>query len=94
MLNFCGTGKSKIKYRNGNICKGALYMEHGRDWSVGLGAPLGDDDTEKVNLFFFFPLSGIFPGKADSVIFLCFECAINPQNLIKLVGVIFEKIEI
>ena len=38
-----------------------------------------------------FPVSGIFPGKADSVILLCFECAINPQNLIKIVGAIFEK---
>ena len=35
-----------------------------------------------------------FPGKADSVIFLGFECAINPQNLIKIVRAIFEKFEI
>ena len=33
-------------------------------------------------------------GKADSVIFLSFECTINPQNLIKTVRAIFEKIEI
>ena len=32
--------------------------------------------------------------KADSVILLCYECTITPQNLIKLVGVIFEKIDI
>ena len=33
----------------------------------------------------------IFPGKADSVILLGFECAINPQNLTKIVGAIFEN---
>ena len=36
---------------------------------------------------------GIFPGKADSVILLGFECTINPQNLIKIVEAIFEKIK-
>ena len=41
-----------------------------------------------------FLLSGIFPGKADSVILLGFECTINPQNLIKIVRAIFEKFEI
>ena len=39
-----------------------------------------------------FPVSGIFPGKSDSVILLGFECTISPQNLIKIVGTIFEKI--
>ena len=38
--------------------------------------------------------SGIFRGKADNVILLGFECTINPQNLIKNVGAIFEKIKI
>ena len=41
-----------------------------------------------------FPVSGIFPEKADSVILFGFECTINPQNLIKIVGASFEKIEI
>ena len=41
-----------------------------------------------------FVVSGIFPGKADSVMLLVFECTINPQNLIKIVGAIFEKINI
>ena len=36
----------------------------------------------------------MFPGKADSVILLGFESTINTQNLIKIVGAIFEKIEI
>ena len=41
-----------------------------------------------------FLVSGIFPGKADSVILLGFECTINTQNLIKIVRAIFEKFEI
>ena len=32
-----------------------------------------------------FLVSGIFPGKDDSVMLLGFECTINPQNLIKIV---------
>ena len=41
-----------------------------------------------------FLVSGIFPGKADYVILLGLKCAINSQNLIKIVGAIFEKMEI
>ena len=37
---------------------------------------------------------GFFQKKADSVILLGFDCTINSQNLIKIVGVIFEKIKI
>ena len=48
--------------------------------------------TEKLKTIFL--VSGIFPGKAESVILLGFECTINSQNLIKIVGVIFEKIKI
>ena len=32
--------------------------------------------------------------KADSVILLGFECTINPQDLIKIVAAIFQKIKI
>ena len=46
----------------------------------------------KKNLKDIFPVSGNFPGKAESVILLGFECSINIQNLIKIVGAIFEKI--
>ena len=60
-------------------------MECERDWSVGLGATLGDGQT-------IFLVSGIFPGKADNVILLGFECTINPQKLIEIVGAILEKI--
>ena len=35
-----------------------------------------------------FTVSGIFPRKDDSVILLGFDCAINPQNLIKIVRAI------
>ena len=35
-----------------------------------------------------------FPGIADSVILLRLECTINPQNLMKVLGAIFEKIKI
>ena len=38
-----------------------------------------------------FLVSGIFPGKDNSVILLVFECTINPQNVIKIVAAIFEK---
>ena len=37
-------------------------------------------------------VSGIFPGKADSVILLGFECIINSQYVMKIVKAIFEKI--
>ena len=66
-------------------------MECERDWSVGLGVTLGD--RQKIENYFFL-LSGIFPGKAYSVLLLGFECAINPQNLNKIIRDIFEKIEI
>ena len=42
----------------------------------------------------FLSVSGILSGKVDSVILLGFECTRNPQNLIKFVNAIFEKIEI
>ena len=41
----------------------------------------------------YFLVSGIFSGKIDSVMLSGFEYAINPQNLIKIVEAIFEKIE-
>ena len=39
-------------------------------------------------------MSEIFSGKADSFILLGFVCSINPQDLIKIVGAIFEKTKI
>ena len=72
-------------------CKRTLNIEFEQDWSVGLGANLGDATYRKLKTIFL--VSGIFPGKADSAIFLGFECTINPQNLMKIVGAIFEKIK-
>ena len=46
------------------------------------------------NLKTIFLVSGIFSRKADSVILLGIECIIKTQNLIKIVGAIFEKMEI
>ena len=71
-----------------DICKGILDIECERDWSVSLGATL-DDADRKLNTIFL--VSGIFPGKADSVILLVFECTICPQNLIKIIGAIFKE---
>ena len=42
----------------------------------------------------FYSVSGISPGKANSVTLLGFECIIKPQNFIKFVEAIFDKIEI
>ena len=35
-----------------------------------------------------------FPGTADSVVLLRFECIINPQNLMKIVEAVFQKTKI
>ena len=80
----------KWKGRAGDNCKMALNIEFEQDLSVCLGATLGDGQKIK-NYFSSFR---DFPGKADSAILLGFECTINPQNLIKIVRAIFEKIEI
>ena len=78
------------KNGNGDIFRGALDIEIVWDWSVGLGAPLGDGHTEKLKKFNFRD----FLGKAESVTLLGFEYTSNLQNLINFVGAIFEKIEI
>ena len=80
----------KRKEQAGDTCKGTPDNEFEQDWSFGLGAILADGRKLKT----IFLVSGIFPGKADSVILLGIECAINPQNLIKIVRAIFEKFEI
>ena len=45
----------------------------------------------RIENYFFFYVSRIFPGIADSVILLWFEYAINPHNFMKIVKTIFEK---
>ena len=64
-----------------------LNIEFEQGWSVGLGAKLRADRKLKK----YFLVTRIFPEKADSAIFLGFECTINPQNLKKIVGANFEK---
>ena len=54
--------RSKTKERAGDICKGTLDIEYERDWSVGLGATLGEGQKIK-NYFSSFR---DFLGKADS----------------------------
>ena len=46
-LNFEGRSKKK---RAGDICKGILDMECEHDWSVSLGATLGD--KQKIKSYF------------------------------------------
>ena len=55
-INF--NSKSKIKKREWRYFQGVLDIEIGRNWSVGLGAPLGDGHTEK--LFFFLSFRDFF----------------------------------
>ena len=90
-LNFASRSKTRKK-QVGDNCEGALDIECERNWSVGSGATLCDAAERKSKTIFV--VSGIFSGKVDSVILLGFECTINPQNLIKIVGAIFEKIKI
>ena len=80
----------KWKGLAGDNCKRTLNIEFEQDWSVGLGATLGADRKFK-NIFL---VRRIFPGKADSAMFLEFECTIIPQNLMKIVVAIFEKMKI
>ena len=47
------------------FCKRTLDKGFERDWSVGLGAMLGDGHTENEKNIFL--VSGIFQGKIDSV---------------------------
>ena len=79
-LNFESRSKTKKPARD--IFKGTLDIEFERDWSFGLGATLGDEYKIKN---YFSSFRDFFPGKADSVILLGFECTIDPQNLIKIV---------
>ena len=59
-LNLEGRSKMKRKLA-GDIWKGILDIECERDWSVGLGATLGDG-YKNIYIFLF---TRIFPGKAD-----------------------------
>ena len=88
-LNFGGSSKTEKQAED--ICKGTPDIEFEQDWSVGLGAMLGEEQKIKKNIIL---VTRIFSGKADSAILLRLECAINPQNLMKIFGAIFEKMTI
>ena len=90
-INFEGRSKTKNKQKKmaENICNWTPDIEFERDWSAGLSAIWGDATGRKLKTIFL--VSRIFPRKADSVILLGFECTIKPQNLIKIVGAIFDK---
>ena len=53
----------KIKKREWIYFQGALDIEIGRHWSLGLGAPLGNGHTEK---FSFFQFQGFFREKPNA----------------------------
>ena len=82
--------KKERKRETGNICKGTPDIEFEQDWPVGLDATLHDRQKIK-NYFSSFK---DFLGKADSVMLLDFEPAINLENLIKIVRFVIEKIQI
>ena len=73
-----------------DIYKKTLNIEFEQDWSV-VQALRQATDKKLTNII---QVTRIFPGKADSAILLGFQCIINPQNLIKIVGAIFEKMKI
>ena len=89
-LPFNFEGRSKTKKWATDIGKGTLDIECERDRPLCLGAVLGDGLKIKKQFFYF---QGFFRGK-QIVLLLGFKYTINPENLIKIVGAIFEKIKI
>ena len=84
-------GRSKIKGRAGDNCQRTLNIEFKQDWSVGLGATVGDPTRRIENFKKYFVATKIFPGKPDSAIFLRFKCTINPENLMKSLEPFWKK---
>ena len=66
----------KRKKRARHICKGTLDIEFERDWSVGLGATLGDGQKIKNNFFRF----GDFSVKCRSVTLLGLRMCYRPTK--------------
>ena len=75
----------------GDNYKSTLNIKFEQDWSFTLGATLGG--RQKIEKHYS-SYKDFFPGKADSAILLGFECTIDPQNLMQIVGAIFEKMKI
>ena len=78
------------KEQEEDICKGTPDVEFEQDWSIGLGATLSDGQKIKN----YFSSLRNFLEKVNSVILFGFESTINSQNLIKIIGSIFDKFEI
>ena len=68
-----------------------LNIEFEQDWSFTLAVTLGNRQKIKEYIIL---VTRIFSGKADSAILLGFKRTINPQNLMKIVVAIFEKMKI
>ena len=68
-----------------------LNIEFEQDWSAGLGSTL--EDGYKIKKYFS-SFIGLFGKRRGSAMLLGFECTINPQNFMEIVGAIFEKTEI
>ena len=83
-----------MKKKEWRYLQGALDIEIGWDWSVGLGAPLGDGRTEKLNFSFQFQGFFLEKPKVSRYWVSNVSLTVNPQNLINFVGAIFKKIEI
>ena len=84
----------KWKGRAGNNYKSTLNIEFEQDGSTRcptLDATLGDREKIKKNIIL---VTRIFLRKSDSAVLLGFKCTINPQNLMKIVRAIFEKMKI
>ena len=87
-LNFGGS--SKAERTDKDIYKGTPDIEFEQDCLVGLGATL----RERQKIKNYFSSFKDFSGESRWGILLGFECTINTNNLMKIVGAIFEKIEI
>ena len=81
----------KSKGRAVDNYKSTLNIEFEQYWSFTLGAKLGDRLKIKK---YYSSYNDFFFGKAHRAILLGLECIINPQNLMKIVGDIFEKMNI
>ena len=78
--------KKELKYFHGD----PIY----RIWTRLVSCVMHYVRRRSQRFFLLFSVSGIFPRKADNIILLGSEYTINPQNLIKFVVAIFQKISI
>ena len=81
-------GWSKTKKPPRNICKRTLDKGFERDWSVCLGA-VGRQSHRELKKIYIFSSVRNFSWKNRQCYVVGFECTINPQNFIKIVGAVF-----